>query len=302
MKKGLFFLLSFLIIGCEEEKQDYKPPTKELTQITYSLGMNITPSLFSERYLAFSSNVSSNFDIYIKDLQENTLIQRTQTKEDELFPAFSSDGQKIAFSSKRFGSFDIFIIPAFKSGNIEQVTFDNSSDEISPDFSTDGKHLVFSRVRWGEPPIISIVNLKNGMITDLTTGLYPKFSPRQDKIVFQRDGKICLYDLKTHLTKEVVQYEGLSCISPSFSPDGKRIVYSTGDKEERKSKFLDLISHTPIDIRVINIGGTRDIRLTDDLGPDGFPVWSQDNYIYFCSLRNGKDNSNINIFRLNFEE
>lgn len=300
MKKGLFCLLCFLIIGCEEEKQDYKPPTKELTQITYSLGMNITPSLFSERYLAFSSNVSSNFDIYIKDLLENTLIQRTYTKDDELFPAFSSDGQRIAFSSKRFGSFDIFIIPSFKSGNIEQVTFDNSSDEIFPDFSTDGSNLVFSRVRPAEPPIISIVNLKNGMITDLTTGLYPKFSPSQDKIVFQRDGKICLYDLKTHLIKEIVQYEGLSCSSPSFSPDGKRIVYVVSDKEERGNKFLELISST--DIRVINIGGTRDIKLTDDLGPDGFPVWSQDNYIYFCSLRNGKDNSNINIFRLNFEE
>ncbi|MEW6006780.1 MAG: hypothetical protein AB1595_01320 [bacterium] len=299
-KLSLLFVL-FLLIGCEEERPEYKRPTRALTQITYLDGMNITPCLFTERWLAFSSNASGNFDIYIKDNKENTLIQRTSTEENELFPVFSKDGQKIAFSSNRFGSYDIFIIDAFKEGNIQQITFDNISDEISPDFSSDGSRLVFCKLSYGKG-IICLVDLKTGLITELTSGLFPKFSPKGDKIVFQRDGKIWILEMNTHLLKEVVRYDNLSCLSPQFSPDGRRIVYVTGSKEERCEEFLGLSRYIPLDIRIINIDGTGDTKLTEDLGPDGFPTWSLDNYIYFSSLRNGKDNSNINIFRIAFEE
>ncbi|MEW6103130.1 MAG: hypothetical protein AB1630_04840 [bacterium] len=301
MKNLSFFFICLLIVGCKEKMPEYKQPTRVLTQITYSDGMNTFPCLFTERWLAFSSNLLGNFDIYIKDNKENTLIQRTQGEENELFPAFSKDGQKIAFSSNRFGSYDIFIIDAFKSGNIQQITFDNGSNEVSPDFSPDGKMLVFCKLFSGKG-IISLVDLKTGLITELVSGLYPKFSPKGDKIVFQKDGKIWMLEMSTYLLKEIVQYDNLSCLSPQFSPDGRKIVYVTGSKETGCEEFLGLCKYTPIDIRIINIDGTGDTKITEDIGPDGFPVWSQDNYIYFSSLRNGKNNFNINIFRIAAEE
>ncbi|HAW49768.1 TPA: hypothetical protein DCX16_02300 [bacterium] len=308
MKKILLLVFSFFILGCREELPEYKA-IPNITQITYHKGLDITPDIFDDgKWLAFSSNKMGNFDIYIKDVNSRDMIQRTQAKEDELFPSFSPDG-KIAFSSNLFGSFDIFIMDGFSHGPIQQVTFDNASDEISPDFSPDGTKIVFSKII-NNRAIICLLDLQTGLTTELTEGLFPKFSPKGNKIVYQRKIEekkqaVWTLDLNSKLSTEIVSYDELSSLSPSWSPDGRRIVYILGKKENGLFKYKKLIpqlkDYTPIDIRIININGTEEIRLTNDRGPDGFPIWSNDNYIYFSSLRQSKDELDVNIFRLNFD-
>lgn len=305
MKKIL--LLSFFVLGCKKEPLEYKA-IPNTTQITYHKGLDITPDIFDDgKWLAFSSNKMGNFDIYIKDVNSRDMIQRTQTKEDELFPSFSSLG-KIAFSSNRSGSYDIFIMDGFLEGAVQQLTFDNASDEISPDFSPDGKKIVFSKII-NNKAIICLLDLQTGFTTELTNGLFPKFSPRQDKIVYQREIEekkqaIWTLDLNSKLSTEIVSYNEFSALSPSWSPDGKRIVYAVGKKGNGLWKGLvsKIRDYKPVDIRVININGIGETRLTADKGPDGFPIWSNDNYIYFSSLRQSKDELDINIFRLSLEE
>ncbi|MBD3176937.1 MAG: hypothetical protein GF320_17320, partial [Armatimonadia bacterium] len=55
---------------------------------------------------------------------------------------FSPDGERIAFSSDRYGSQDIFIVPA-DGGEIERVTHHSATD-IMAEWSPDGRTLLFS--------------------------------------------------------------------------------------------------------------------------------------------------------------
>lgn len=60
-------------------------------------------------------------------------------------PVWSSDGQKIAFASDRYGNFDIFLMDA-AGGPADRLTF-HSNDEQPFDFSSDGKRVIFGAVR-----------------------------------------------------------------------------------------------------------------------------------------------------------
>lgn len=60
----------------------------------------------------------------------------------ETSPVWSPDGKKIAFSSDRHGSLDIFICDV-NGGNTQRLT-SNSATEVPETFTPDGKNIVFS--------------------------------------------------------------------------------------------------------------------------------------------------------------
>ncbi len=313
--KRLLALGVVLVIGCEVEVPEYKPVGKRmnLTQITSEKGMNILPDISCDgKWLCFSSNRRGNFDLFIKKPEEQAVIQRTFGRESDLFPSWSVDGQKLAFSSNRFGSFDIFVIDAFSGQDTRQITSD-SSDEIAPDWSPDGKKIVFTKIRSERETSYSvvIVDCQTGLETELTDGLFPKFSPDGKKICFQRgieDGRqsIWIINRDGSMETEVVYSPVFSAITPSWSSDGEKLIYASavigegdGDKE---GLIPELVAYQPIDLRVIKIDGSNDTQIIGDSGPDGFPTWSTDDLIYFCSIRSSIQNEgNINIFRMKLE-
>ena len=311
--KRLLALGVVLVIGCEVSVPEYKPvgKTTNLTQITSEKGMNILPDISSDgKWLCFSSNRRGNFDLFIKKPEEQTVIQRTFGREDDLFPSWSVDGQRIAFSSNRFGSFDIFVIDAFSGQDTRQITSD-STDEIAPDWSSDGKNLVFTKIRRGDETIYSIiiVDVETGLQTELVDGLFPKFSPDGKKICFQRgieEGKQSIRTINRDGTMEteVVYNPIFSAVTPSWSIDGERLIYTSavnGEGKVEEGLIEELVAYQPIDIRTVKTDGSADTQITGDSGPDGFPVWSPDDFIYFCSLREADDEYNINIFRMKIE-
>ncbi|MFH0775211.1 MAG: hypothetical protein V2A53_06975 [bacterium] len=312
--KRLLALGVILVIGCEVDLPEYKPAGKamNLTQITSEKGMDILPDISPDgNQIAFSSNRRGNFDIFIKKPEEQAVIQRTFGREHDLFPSWSADGQKLAFSSNRFGSFDIFVINAFSGQDTRHITSDEEADEISPDWSSDGKDIVFTKIRRGDETSYSIVivDLETGLETELSDGLFPKFSPDGEKICFQRgieEGKQSIWTINRDGTMEteVVYSPTFSAITPFWSANGERLIYASAVKGEAKVEeglIEELVAYQPIDLRVIKIDGSNDTQITGDRGPDGFPVWSCDDFIYFCSLREAKDEYNIDIFRMKIE-
>src|SRR5258708_4376385 len=47
----------------------------------------------------------------------------------DVYPRFSPDGQWIAFSSNRYGNYDVFVIPA-EGGRARQLTFQSGADTV----------------------------------------------------------------------------------------------------------------------------------------------------------------------------
>src|SRR5437868_2336097 len=69
----------------------------------------------------------------------------------EIYPIFSpGDGRWIAFSSNRYGSYDVFVMPA-QGGKPRRLTYDSAQD-IACGWSPDGKSILFSSTRSTEFP------------------------------------------------------------------------------------------------------------------------------------------------------
>src|SRR5437762_11758450 len=58
----------------------------------------------------------------------------------DIAPCYSPDGRWIAFSSNRFGSYDVFVVSA-QGGKPRRLTFDSASDMVSG-WSPDGKTIL----------------------------------------------------------------------------------------------------------------------------------------------------------------
>jgi uncharacterized protein YjdB len=115
-----------------------------------------------------------------------------------LHPAYSPDRTRIAFSSNRAGSFDIWVMDA-DGGDLVRVTSD-SGDQSEPVWTPDGKRIVYTTSVHGRSQI-AIVGADGSDPTQLTDtdggNLAPAVSPDGRLIAFAsaRDGNYEIYEM-----------------------------------------------------------------------------------------------------------
>lgn len=146
-------------------------------------------------------------------------------------PAYSPNGQRIAFSSTRGQvglkrTSQLFLMRSDGSA-VRQLT-DGSSGARAPYFSPDGRELVF--VRSGH---LWLLTVATGTERQLVRGSEPVFTPNGRRILFAsgraQDGKNDSSDIWAvgsdgRNPKVLVNGAGAE-VSPEVSPDGKRIAY-----------------------------------------------------------------------------
>lgn len=132
---------------------------------------------------------------YLGDLwvarENGTEVQRlTDHKARDIFPRFSPDGNHIAFSSKRDGNYDVFVV-ARTGGKPRQLTF-HSADDTVAGWSPDGKKILFTSVRnqgiFPNVATLFAIPLEGGMEQPLPTdwGSAASYSPDGAKLAFTR--------------------------------------------------------------------------------------------------------------------
>ena len=114
----------------------------------------------------------------------------TSHKGREIMPRFSPDGKWIAFSSNRFGNYDVFVVAA-DGGEPKQLTFHTGTDTVVG-WTRDGKHVIFAATR-GDGVFPSITNVyevpaDGGMERMIPSdwGTYASYSPDGKKAAITR--------------------------------------------------------------------------------------------------------------------
>jgi Tol biopolymer transport system component len=229
------------------------------------------------------------------------LAQLTTSEGLHEYPSWSRDGTQIGYVRDINGRRKVFIKSL--SGEPRQLTT-GDADEIQPTWTPDDKAILF--VRASQPggklePGDIFGSFDNGDIwrKDIQSGTeellvnsayHPVFSPDGKRIAVDasRGGprRIWVVDAQGHNPQQVTSdtTESAEHLSPSWSPDGKYIVF----QHKQGTKF---------GIHVVEVASGATTTLTDPRFQDFnlSPVWSQSGkFIYFSSYRSG----GLNIWRI----
>src|SRR5215208_2283009 len=169
---------------------------------------------------------------------------------------YSPDGKKITYTDyEGFNGKGTEIYTIKVDGSAKTKVTNNNRDDDDPSYSPDGKRIVFSGEyrklifpwTYAAPEIYTIgVNGKNRvrLTHNSTYDYYPDYSPNGRRIAFAGTGErsVSIYTIRAHGGGKTKVAEGFDS---SYSPNGKKIAYSTGKK-----------------IYTINVGGGGKSKVT----------------------------------------
>lgn len=250
---------------------------EERAQITTGSQRDVDPMISPDgNSLAFASNRTGHFNIFVFSYRTAGTLQLTQGDKDDRYPSWSPDGKKIVFGSDRTGKSDIYETSNDGSSGFLQLT-DAELLEEYPNYLTSGRGLLFARdakkgilVRQMQVVLANALPASSNT-TVLAEGDQPRFSPNGSRIVFvshrtknddiwtmTRDGSS-----QTQLTTD-----DKADTDPYYSPDGRRIVFAS----KRTGNY---------DIWVMDSDGGNQRQLTFDAADETQPCWSVGGYIYY---------------------
>jgi TolB protein len=238
--------------------------------------------------IAYSSKETGNGDIYLTNIEDKSKIRITEHTANDGYPAWSSDGKRIAFYAYYDGRKTWSIHTMNSDGSDrKRLTHEKNKWDNSPTWSPDGRKIAFSREYKDTDKVwqqeIWIMNSDGSELTQIKSlkGGGPYFTP-EGRIVFHSEFK----DKKSEIS--IADIDGSNIIQltdngteewhPEVSPDGKHIAFMS-DRDNDQQNF---------EIYVMNIDGSNQKRLTNNDVADWYPSWSPDaSQLIFSSNTDG---------------
>jgi eukaryotic-like serine/threonine-protein kinase len=168
-----------------------------ITEKAHFLEPAVSPD--GKRVAVSFPDAGNNTDIWILDPARGTKTRLTFDPAVDRFPSWTSDGSKVLYASTRRGNRDLYMKAADGSGN-EEIVLQDDTDKTWPSMTKDGRYVVYQRRAVGG-----------------TTGediwALPLFGDRKPF--------------------PVVATPFLDA-TPSLSPDGKWLAYSSDESQRRE--------------------------------------------------------------------
>jgi uncharacterized protein YjdB len=131
------------------------PGAGTLLSILQDSASNVQAVLSPDRTrIAFSSNRSGSFDLYVMDADGANLRRLTMDSANEGDPVWTPDGKQIVYTTTRGTGTEIAVIPA-EGGDSRQLTM-NSGGNHSPTIAPDSRTIAFISARDGNPEIYAM--------------------------------------------------------------------------------------------------------------------------------------------------
>jgi Tol biopolymer transport system component len=237
--------------------------------------------------IAFVRDVGGNPEIFVMNGDGTGLIRLTHSPPDlpedqaaDIQPAWSPDGTRIAFASRRDGNFEIYAMNA--DGSELTRLIDDPAENVEPAWSPDGAKIVFTRDpdTPGVSGDIYVMNADGSDVTRLTddpgNDRHPSWSPNGAQIAFQSERAAVgvnsdIYLMNADGSALIPLTSGPSYdAAPAWSPDGRKIAYEESPPDGRGPPDGDL------EIAVMNADGSGKTLLTDNDTDDADLDWSPD--------------------------
>jgi Tol biopolymer transport system component len=206
------------------------------TQLTHLPGIEWFPSLSADgRWIVFAGDAAGNRDIYLHSVTGSTPINLTKDSlEDDDQPAFSPDGELVAFRSNRDGG-GIFVM-----GRTGEAVRRITRAGFNPAWSPDGKQIVYTLLRLELRPQNSdglselwTIDVNGGEPRQIFSGdaTLSAWSPDGRRIAFgQRLGESRVMDIVTIAADgasppvHVVRDSAIDW-NPVWAPDGRHLYF-----------------------------------------------------------------------------
>ena len=227
--------------------------------------------------VAFVSDRDGDFEIYLLDLDSDSLTNLTDHPGTDYGFSWSPDGEALAFASDRDGNQEIYILHV-EDGAVSRLT-DHEARDGSPSWSPDGSRLAFVSRRDSESGEIYVINVDGSGLRRITENEryeeVPSWSPTGDALAFgalapAREGEdptlqVFRIDLASGDETQLTFLAGHNS-APRWTPDGSSILFygQVGEGFEG----ADIMAIAP------DGGGLR--NLTNDAEPDWQPDPSPD--------------------------
>jgi TolB protein len=151
---------NFIFLSIEENGyahlfiQSERPQDLPLTRISSGTWNDIAPALSPDRSkLAFASDRTGFWDLYVMNLQNGDVAQITNSAEYDSAPSWSPDSQWLVFETYTNDNLEISIVSVNdRAQPVLPVTEDPSSDH-SPVWAPDGRHVAFISSRGGDSDV-----------------------------------------------------------------------------------------------------------------------------------------------------
>jgi eukaryotic-like serine/threonine-protein kinase len=262
-------------------------------QLTSGTGVEAEPSvaaLSDSGQLLALSVTSSNADIWGLPVDANQgkvlgeMRRLVSNAAPDTYPAVSADGTKLAFTSRRTNTWEIWF-KDLQSGREVALT-SAPSDKFGPVFNPAG-----SRVAYFDSQFSIFITNSNGGGTQRvceTCGGHLYGWSRDGKMLIYRERKppepwyIAVHDLETGQSHPFLKHSSYDVAAPHLSPDQNWAVFQTVVNQTQRQIFVAHLESR---------SASREsdwIPITDGSGLDRNAVWSPDgNLLYFLSERDG---------------
>lgn len=170
-------------------------------------------------------------------------------------PIFSPDGGSVIFSLSQDGNTDIWAM-GLNGGDRRRLTR-SPSIETSPSYSPDGSRIVFESDRSGKQQLY-VMSAGGGGETRISfgSGSYgtPVWSPKGDLIAFTKiqGGRFYIGVMRPDGSDERLLDAGFNVEGPTFSPNGRVVMYFSETPGAQGSSQLISIDVTGINKRRVN--------------------------------------------------
>ena len=202
--------------------------------------------------------------VYVQNLVTRQRTVVANFKGSNSAPSWSPDGKKIAIALARNGLTQVYTVNADGS-NLQRLTNTDGID-TEPQFSADGQSIYFTSDRSGGPQIYRMAASGGNAQRVTFNGSYnisPRISPDGKTLAYisRRDGRFQLYVLDLATNQELRLSDTAKDESPSFSPNGKYIMYATESGGRRGT------------LAVVSVDGRIKQRVTTQAGDIREPNW-----------------------------